>query len=128
MPPVLVVDDHVDTCLVMRRLIRRLGVDAECVHSGAEALAFVAEVPPALVILDLSMPDMDGFETLAHLKRSPGTAAVPVIVCSALTDPDSRERALALGAADFWPKAGFTLTEFTRVLSRYVPLDVVDGN
>ena len=68
---VLVVDDHVDTCLIMVKLIRRLGVEADCVHSGADAIAFVSEITPSLILLDLTMPEMDGFETLERLRLTP---------------------------------------------------------
>jgi CheY-like chemotaxis protein len=69
---VLVVDDHVDTCHAMMKLIRIAGAEAECVHSGADALAFVAAAAASagggdprrarlgLILLDISMPGMDG--------------------------------------------------------------------
>ena len=121
MPPILVVDDHVDTCRVMARLIRALGFTAECVYSGEDALAFVETTVPAAVILDLSMPGMDGFETLERLKQIPRCVRVPVIICSAMTDEPSRIRAKGLGADDYCLKAGFDLKEFDRLLTRYVP-------
>ena len=120
MPPILVVDDHVDTCRVMVRLIRALGFAAECVYSGRDALTFVETTVPAAIILDLSMPVMDGFETLQRLKQIPRCVRVPVIVCSALTDEPSRARAKGLGADDYCLKAGFNLNEFNRLLARYV--------
>ena len=119
---VLIVDDHVDTCRIVRRLIQTLGEDAECVHSGAAALAFLAARRPALVLMDVAMPGMDGFETLEALRRHGGPAAdVPVVMFSAFDDDASQARARALGAADYWVKGGFKWAALTERLRRFVP-------
>ena len=119
---VLVVDDHADTCELMGRLVRRLGGTVECAGSGEQALAIVAARPPALVLLDLSMPKMDGFEVLQQLAALPGGSPAPVVVLSALSDATSRRRALELGASDFWLKADFDLSRFRQLLARYVSI------
>ena len=120
---VLIVDDHVDTCRIVQRLIQSLGTDAECVHSGAAALAFVAARRPALVLLDIAMPDMDGFETLQRLKGTgaPG-ADVPVVMFSAFDDDASIQRARDLGAVDFWVKGGFKWSALAERLRHFVPV------
>ena len=119
---VLIVDDHEDTCRVMERLIRRLGPDAECVNSGAAALSFVVVKHPSLVLLDVTMPGMDGFETLERLRATPGLAAVPVVMFTAMTDERCRRRAFELGATDYWVKGDFDWAGLARMLGRFVPV------
>ena len=71
---------------------------------GAEAIRSVLAEKPDLVLLDLGMPYIDGFELLAALKGDPLTQGIPVIVLSSRTDINSLERVVALGAADFLNK------------------------
>ena len=117
---VLIVDDHVDTGEAMTRLVRRLGPDAACVHSGEAALAFVAARCPSLVLMDLSMPEMDGLETLERL-RDTGFSR-PVVMLTAVSDAAYRRRAFELGAADYCLKSHFDLAQFTAMLARFVVL------
>ena len=119
---VLIVDDHVDTCRIVQKLIRRLGPEAECVHSGAAALAFVGRREPSLVLLDVSMPGMDGLETLERIKADRGLAHVPVVMFTAAEHDATRRRALELGAADYWRKGTFDWSRLATSLARYVPL------
>ena len=120
MASVLVVDDHPDLCALLVRLIRLFGHDAACVLDGAAALARVrGDDPPDLVILDVMMPGMDGFAVLAAVRADAATRAVPVVMYTAVADPDSRERALAMGATDYVVKS---LTDFgvvERLIGRY---------
>ena len=102
---VLVVDDFVDTCLVFARLIRRMGHDASCVHSGADALATLRDRPCSLVLLDLMMPGMSGFDVLRAMRDDPSLADVPVVVCSAAERATAWPEAEALGARDYLLKA-----------------------
>lgn len=70
-------------------------------RSGQQALAFCAGEPPDLILLDLTMPDMDGYEVCTRLKADPATADIPVIFVTASDDRDSEEQGLAVGAVDF---------------------------
>lgn len=120
---VLIVDDHVDTCLLMQRLVRRLGPEARCVYSGRDALAVACDDVPALVLLDISMPEMNGLETLERLRATPRCGHVPVVMLTAINDPDTRRQAMSLGANDYLLKAAFDMSNFRRVLATYVTLD-----
>ena len=106
MPFVLIVDDHVDTCHLMLRIVRRLGPDAKCVHSGEAALAAVCSALPSLVLLDISMPGIDGLETLRRMRQAPGCASVPVVMLTAMNHEYHRRRAAALGADGYLLKDG----------------------
>jgi CheY-like chemotaxis protein len=83
-PLVLVVDDHEDTLAICARALEMAGYRTATATSGADAIARIEELKPAVVVLDLAMPEMDGF-TAAHLIRSkPGVARTPILIFTGL--------------------------------------------
>ena len=97
---ILLVDD-VATNLKCEELILRNQYQVTMVKSGREALECLQTGIPDLVLLDIRMHEMDGYEVLQHMKKDPKTAAVPVILLTADTEQESEERGIALGAIDF---------------------------
>ena len=97
---ILLVDD-VATNLKCEELILRNQYQVTMVKSGREALECMQNEIPDLVLLDIRMHEMDGYEVLKHMKEDPKTAAVPVILLTADTEQESEERGIALGAIDF---------------------------
>ena len=97
---ILLVDD-VATNLKCEELILRNQYQVTMVKSGREALECMQTGIPDLVLLDIRMHEMDGYEVLKHMKEDPKTAAVPVILLTADTEQESEERGIALGAIDF---------------------------
>jgi putative two-component system response regulator len=87
-------------------LLDALGSEYEIVVAldGESALEIVAEDKPDLILLDIMMPGIDGFEVLGRLKASPATADIPVVILSARTGSDDWARGLELGAADYLTK------------------------
>ncbi|PHP27165.1 response regulator [Limimaricola cinnabarinus] len=103
---VLVVDDNAINRKKLRIAVTRLGHDAETATDGREALRMLAERSFDAVLLDIVMPQMDGFDVLDRMRASPAMRDVPVIVVSALDDEtESVVRAIELGAEDFLPKS-----------------------
>ncbi len=101
---VLVVDDNAEN---RDLLVRRLARDGHRVAEAADgptALALAVKQPPDLIMLDLIMPGMNGFEVLTRLKANDATASVPVIMVSALEEADSVVRCIEAGAEDFLSK------------------------
>jgi putative two-component system response regulator len=98
---VLVVDDLVENCLVLKGFIKPLGFDVIIAHSGEEALEKIEVQPPDIILLDLMMPGMSGFEVTEHLKENPDTRHIPVIIVTGLSDPEANVRAIKAGADDF---------------------------
>jgi CheY-like chemotaxis protein len=96
---ILIVDDDPRNRKLIEALLASEGYAVQGVESGAAGLVEIVRTPPDLVLLDLMMPGMDGFEFMRRLRADPGTAAVPVIVVTALDDPASRARVAAAGAA-----------------------------
>jgi len=76
---ILVVDDHPVNCELLEALLVPQGYDVETANSGAEALAMARDNPPDLVLLDVSMPGMDGFQVAQQLRGSEETRLIPIV-------------------------------------------------
>jgi CheY-like chemotaxis protein len=102
---VLVVDDNTMSRRKLTLALRHLGHVSTEAESGAAALARVSEGDYDLILLDILMPEMDGFEVLERLQADPKHADIPVLVISGLeSDTESVARAIEMGATDFLPK------------------------
>ncbi len=101
---VLVVDDSISVRRVIVRHLRRMGLEVDEASDGLEALGRLRARPYRLVVTDLEMPRLDGFEFLAELQRIESLAAIPVIAASTKLDEETRRRVLALGARTFVAK------------------------
>lgn len=101
---VLVVDDNESSARLLERLLTVDGYKVRTARDGPEALAIVAGEHPDLVLLDVVMPKLDGFETCRRLKHDPATRLVPVVLVTALHDRSDRIRGLEAGADDFLSK------------------------
>jgi PAS domain S-box-containing protein len=97
----LVVDDDRDVVRLLHHRLERDGYLVDTAVSGPEALARIAEVPPDLILLDVLMPEMDGYKVLEELKANPTTMDIPVVIISILQE---RERGQALGAIEYLTK------------------------
>jgi CheY-like chemotaxis protein len=97
---ILVVDDHADTRIVLVKLLKHDGYAAVGVDCGQAALDFFKEAIPCLVLLDYTMPDMNGLEVFAEMKKDPRLAAIPTIMFSAYGDL-VRQAALDAGVSAF---------------------------
>jgi len=102
-PKLLLVDDVSENLKVLYSTLKD-GYEIRCVTSGAEALRVAGEMLPDLVLLDIMMPDMDGYETCRKLKEVPGLADVPVIFLTALTDDIDEVHGFEAGAVDYIAK------------------------
>ena len=101
---VLVVDDLDPNARLLELLLSRDGHRVQRAHDGLEALQMVAQHQPDLVLMDVMMPGLDGFETCRRLKSDPATYLVPVVLVTALNDSRDRIRGLEVGADDFLSK------------------------
>jgi CheY-like chemotaxis protein len=104
-PYILIVDDDPDTRNILSWILKASGWKSASVVDGAAALEQVAHHPPFLILLDLMMPGMNGFETLSALKKDPTTRPIPVIIISAL---GYDRRIIRLGASEVLTKGHLT--------------------
>ncbi len=101
---ILVIDDNASNRDLLTRQLARDGHAVEASASGAEGLALLESRAFDLILLDVMMPEMSGYEVLSKLKLNPRTAEIPVIMISALDEMDSIVRCIEAGAVDYLPK------------------------
>lgn len=101
---ILVVDDNRQNRELLSRLLQRLGHTVEVAAGGREALSLLRDRTFDILLLDVMMPEMDGFEVLSRLKADPALRELPVIMLSALDDVSAAVRCIEMGADDYLPK------------------------
>ncbi len=102
--PILVVDDMPDNCQIVRRRLELRGYPVICATSGPRALDILRQQPVSVVLLDVMMPAMDGYQVLESAAAELGDALPPVIMLTARDAPDEIARAMDLGAVDYVTK------------------------
>jgi len=114
-PVALVIDDDLTAQELMRTFLTGHGLAVVHATNGEEGLRLAKEIRPALITLDVLMPEMDGWAVLAHLKADPELAFIPVVM---VTLGEDQPRGFALGATDFLTKP-IERNDFIRLLNRY---------
>ena len=104
MATLLIVDDEPQVRKLLETLLHHEGYQTVSASSGEEALQVVAQQAPDLILLDIMMPGMDGYEVASQLKSDDVTAGIPIIMLSALSDPGARVSGLESGAEEFISK------------------------
>lgn len=98
---ILLADDDRNNIELMKAILQRLNGEIETAANGCEALEKVKSFCPDIILLDVMMPEMDGYEVCARLKQEPDTLHIPVIMITTLSDRESRLKGLNAGADDF---------------------------
>ena len=111
---ILIVDDGILNREMLRRIltseytdpggVQKLSCDVAMAESGPEALEKIASDPPDLILLDIVMPDMSGFDVLSTLKKSEAASSIPVMIITGLNNIEAEEKGFALGAVDYITK------------------------
>ncbi len=101
---ILVVDDDATNLRMANRILSEEKFRVSCLKSGEDTTKFLAENCPDLILLDVHMPGIDGFETLARVRKNPNAADIPVIFLTADEDSDTEMKGLQAGAMDFIKK------------------------
>jgi two-component system cell cycle response regulator len=114
---ILVVDDHEQNLELLSAYLDDLGAEIRQARDGVEAVEAVAQRKPDLILLDVMMPRMSGFQVCGKLKSDPATKDIPIVVVTALNEVADVERAVELGADDFLTKPVNRLELMTRVRS-----------
>lgn len=100
METILIVDDSILQGMALKNILDQ-DYQVKLCQSGEEALELAASLLPSLILLDVIMPGIDGFETLTRLKRQPATQNIPVILITSLSDVGNEEKGLKIGAVDY---------------------------
>ena len=98
---ILYVEDNEDNADILKRRLGRLGFEIVIATDGAEGVAMAGETQPDLILMDLSLPGMDGWEATGRIKAAPDTRHIPVIALTSHAMSGEREKALAAGCDDF---------------------------
>jgi CheY-like chemotaxis protein len=100
-PLILVIDDNPDAIALLERYVTGMPYEIVSVHTADEGFELAQSMEPACIVLDILLPKTDGWKTLQQLRSNPRTQSIPILICSALDNPDL---ALSLGADDYLRK------------------------
>ena len=101
---ILIVDDDANNRLLLQVMLANEGYEIVTASAGTEALDLVEQLPPDLIVLDVMMPGMDGYQVATRIKANPATRHIPVIMLTALSDKNSMMHGLNAGAEEFLTK------------------------
>lgn len=121
MKKILVVDDNTINLKLADKILKEVpDYKPIMVPSGARALQFLSKNVPSMILLDIMMPDMDGFETLAEIRKNPALTDVPVLFLTADTEAETIEKAKSVGAVDLLTKP-FKKDVLLNLVEKYMP-------
>lgn len=120
-PRILVVDDTPENIQLLNDVLLDRGIIVTMAKNGRQALKSVSIKIPDLILLDIAMPDMDGFEVCQELKKNPATASIPVIFVTARTETDDIVHGFELGAVDYVTKP-FNIAELLARIDTHLDL------
>ena len=118
-PLVLVVEDDAIMQKMALKVLRANGYGCELARNGREAVAAAARLMPALILMDLSLPEMNGWEATRALKADPHLASIPVVAITAHAMVGDRETAIAAGCAECLTKP-YEIADLVALVERYV--------
>lgn len=119
---ILLVEDDTALATVYQSRLELEGFDVERVTNGEEALSKVVEYQPDLIVLDVMMPKINGFDVLDILRNTPETTNVRVIMLTALSQPKDKERAAELGADDYLVKSQVVIGDVVERIKHHLGL------
>jgi DNA-binding response OmpR family regulator len=124
MSKILVVDDEEHIVMILKDSLEFSGFQVVTAYNGEEALESVQKERPDLIVLDIGMPKLDGWEVCRRLKSNEGTKAIPVIILTAYAQVSDRKKGAALGAERFISKPcdlTYLVEEINALLSQKAP-------
>jgi DNA-binding response OmpR family regulator len=116
---ILLIEDDPQISKLISQTLQRAGYEVVTAMDGSEGLRKVKETNPQLVVLDISLPGVDGYQVCRYLRQDPATARLPIIMVTAMGRPADQRRGFETGADDYLPKP-FALSELvTRIQSLF---------
>lgn len=120
----MVVEDEAALQNVVVEWLKSLGYEAFGVTTGKEALEIVGKELPDLILLDIILPEINGFEVMRRLAQDPGLSKIPIIVLTNLGDEEDRKRALELGAKNYLVKAEYDFEAMRKIIEETLSHEV----
>lgn len=117
---IAVVEDEATLQNVLTEWLSSSGYEAFGITTGSEALQRIPRELPDLVLLDLILPEVNGFEVLSELQKNPSTAKIPVVILSNLGGEADRDRALKLGAKAFLVKSENDFPSILKIIKQFL--------
>jgi CheY-like chemotaxis protein len=121
MPKILLIEDEAPIRATLSRFLRLEGVDVVTAENGVQGVAAAREHAPDLIICDLLMPELDGYQVLSTLRDDARTAKIPFVLLTASAAPEEHEAGLQRGAAAFLTKP-FHLDDVRAAIARFITL------
>ncbi len=115
-PKIAVVEDEEALQRVLVELLKMSGYDAAGITTGTEAVEMIPKLLPDLILLDIILPELNGFEVMRKLSANPLTAKIPIIVLTNLADGRERRQAMELGAKDYLVKADYDFQTIQKII------------
>jgi DNA-binding response OmpR family regulator len=117
---ILLVEDDVFVSKAYAYFLRKAGFNVTTANDGETALTTLTKIKPDIILLDLIMPIMNGFEVLEQLKKKKISKEIPVIIVSNLAQDSEREECLRLGATDYLIKSDFLMKDVIEKVKKYI--------
>jgi len=117
---ILVVEDHEDNRQILRDLLSAAGYEMVEAHDGEQALVRVAQAKPDLILMDIQLPGIDGYEVTRRIKADPMLAAIPIIAVTSYALTGDDEKARAAGCDDYVAKP-FSPRQLLAKIREYLP-------
>lgn len=114
---ILLAEDNLATTEVMQTELELLGYEVKVARDGLEAVEYTSSDPPDLIIMDISMPKMDGLEAVARIRANPKTRNIPILAATAKAMPSDRKQCLEAGCDDYIAKP-FTHRELGAAITK----------
>ncbi|MGH7826862.1 MAG: response regulator [Candidatus Binatia bacterium] len=103
-PRILLTEDNTDAAEIIAFVLKFFGYDVVVAKDGVEAVESAMSLRPDLIIMDMMMPRMDGFEAVSELRRHSETKTIPILAVTAMAGPEGRKKCLAVGCDEYLPK------------------------
>ena len=116
---ILVVDDNDMNLFLLAKILELEGYQVTLAHNGIEAIQSVVQKMPDLALLDVMMPDMNGYELCRKMRQPPFNTQIPIVMLTAMSSEGEREDALEAGANDIWSKP-FDMELFRQRIGEFI--------
>ncbi|WP_013320314.1 response regulator [Gloeothece verrucosa] len=118
-PYILAIDDDDDNLIIISYILSTMGYAFTTTTSGDEGLILAQTTTPSLILLDILLPGIDGFEIIHHLKHNPKTKDIPIIAVTGLAFPEDKQRILEAGCDDYLSKP-YLIRDLENLISHYI--------